>query len=102
VDEAGAIAMYLRRKKVVPEHLLQVPELCLGLELFYRAFMELSSCRQVGMGEGPIPWTAIQSWCTENGVQADQRHRVFHHVRQMDLAYLKHQADTLKTKNGGK
>lgn len=72
---------------------MNAPSLNQGLALFWRAFEQLTSCRQLGMSAGPIPWTAIRMWCEENTVVGRQRWRVFNHVRAMDNAYLKYLAD---------
>lgn len=66
------------------------PELRIDLNLFYQAFSELSSCRHIGEGEGPIPWTAIRVWCEEFRLSGQEREDVFYYVREMDLAYLKY------------
>lgn len=92
VDEAAVIEACERAGRPIPKKILDSPELALGLGLFYRAFMQLSSCRSIGMDEGPIPWTAIYTWCEENRVLNPQRRRVFNYVRCMDNAYLKYKA----------
>lgn len=74
---------------MVPKQIEQAPQLILGLDLYFDAFAELSSCRSIGMAEGPIPWTAIRAWCDENEVVGEQREKTFRIVRAMDVAYLK-------------
>jgi hypothetical protein len=88
----------------LPKAILNKPELLPGLDLFLDAFMALSSCRYLGMGEGPIPWTAIDRYCTVNEIEGSLREELFHHVRSLDGVYLKHTAKTLKkeTKSGSK
>jgi len=98
VDEARIIEMAQKQRRKIPASILNKPQLRDGLQMFYRAFMELSSCRQIGMAEGPIPWTAIQLWCNEGCLLGTQRDSVFYHVRRMDLAYMKHQSGKIKTK----
>ena len=36
--------------------------------LFIRAWHDLGTCRQVGMGVGPIPWTAVMQWAQIEGL----------------------------------
>ncbi len=36
------------------------------------AFWKLSTCRNMGMGVGPIPWTAIDSWAVRHGYDSDE------------------------------
>lgn len=61
----------------------------LGSELFYMAFMDLTSSRSLGyMSPGPIPWHAIHLYCEANGVTGEQREDVFYHVEHLDKLYL--------------
>jgi len=64
------------------------PELMPGLQLYTRAFRELSTCRQIGMGIGPIPWTAVNDWINQNDLTQDQAETLRHHIQAMDQAYL--------------
>lgn len=64
------------------------PELLPGLDWFVAAFHELSTCRSVGMGEGPIPWTAVQKYCEAMGLRGPGAHAMHHHIRAMDREYL--------------
>jgi hypothetical protein len=58
-----------------------------GLSFYTDAFRELSSCRQFGMGEGPIPFIAIAEYSRLYEVGDFEE---FHHViRVMDNRYLK-------------
>ena len=50
------------------------------------------------MGEGPIPWGAIDQWCTSLGLDDEDRDDVHYLVRQIDNAFLKHKAEANKTK----
>ena len=46
----------------VPRKIKNKPELLSGLEFYLRAFNELDSCRQIGMAQGLIPWSAINDY----------------------------------------
>jgi len=83
----------------LPPVIRDAPDLRFGLELFYTAFFELSSCRTIGMSDGPIPWLAIDEYCKRNEIGGEQRDALFHHTRAMDIAYLKHQAKQSKSKS---
>lgn len=83
----------------LPEDLENAPELLPGLELYWQAFMELSSCRTTGMGEGPIPWTAVNSWCVRHCIEDFDL--VYFHVRSMDITFLEFQAEKRKSKSAG-
>lgn len=61
----------------------------MGLELFFEAFMELHTCRG-GMNDGPIPWTAVDQYCTRHGFSDDLYEDVLYHVRAVDDAWRDH------------
>lgn len=86
----------------IPKKMAEAPELKIGLGLFYTAWRELSSCRVTGLGEGPIPWTAISEWCKANEIDGDLKSDVFYHVRGLDNEYLKWQQAKAKKERGGK
>lgn len=60
----------------------------MGSELFYMAFMDLTSSRSLGYSAGPIPWHAIHLYCEANGIVGEQREDVFYHVERLDKSYL--------------
>src|SRR5690606_27200047 len=72
----------------IPDFIKNAPELMPGLEVFLEAFWDLSTCRQIGMGLGPIPWTSVQEYCRINGGGEDFNRDIHYHVRQLDIAYL--------------
>lgn len=61
-------------------------------------YLDLTSCRSVGFGEGPIPWTAIQRYCEVNGFEGELREDVFYHVQHLDAEYLKWRSKEQGTK----
>lgn len=48
--------------------MVEKPETQEWLDYYWRAFLDLSTTRQIGMGAGPIPWTAINEWAARHGV----------------------------------
>jgi len=78
----------------LPPAIRDAPELRMGLELYYGAFWDLSTCRPLGMSEGPISWLSIDAYATARGLDAEQRDDLHHHIRAMDRAYLGHLAKT--------
>lgn len=77
----------------LPLSIQNAPDLTRGLELYYRAFFDLSTCRSGIHGtEGPIQWTAIIQWATVYGLSEEQREDLVHHIGQMDEVYLKFKA----------
>lgn len=107
--------------KGVEEHVLQIaareglpiprgvsagPELMPGLDLFFRAFVDLRTCAADG---GPVPWTAVEQWADAYDLDPDQRRALHHHTRKMDEAFLEHvgkerarrDAKAVRTRNAG-
>lgn len=72
----------------LPDALKNPPELMEGLEFFLNAFYELTTCRSMGMGLGPIPWTSIANyasmWCESEDFAKD----LHFHIRALDARYL--------------
>jgi len=73
-----------------PEAIQNAPELDFTLGLFYDAFMELSTCRPIGMDQGQIPWTAINDYCRMVDISENQADDMYYYIRMMDEVYLKH------------
>jgi hypothetical protein len=67
-----------------------------GLNLFYMAFLDLTSCRALGYAQGPIPWLAIHHYCEAHGIEDEQREDVFYHVARLDKVYLDWSAEKAK------
>jgi hypothetical protein len=55
--------------------------------LFWSAFWELSTERQIGMGMGPIPWSKIRSYFAEDGFCGGDLEWATALIRKMDNAY---------------
>jgi hypothetical protein len=91
-----------RERRPLPDAIANAPTLELGNELFYMAFSDLTSCRGMGQGfPGPIPWTAINTYCEVHGIEGEQREDVFYHVQHLDKSYLdwsakRHKSETAK------
>jgi hypothetical protein len=68
----------------LPEELASGPEIRLGLQLYWRAFWDLSSCRNA---QGVIPWRDIQYWCEASKLDDETTEEVHYHVKQMDSAF---------------
>jgi hypothetical protein len=60
-------------------------------------FWELDTCRAVGFGAGPIPWTAMVIHQQVHGYDQEVFDFLWELIRAMDGAYLKH----LSEKKGG-
>lgn len=88
--ERGIIEAAIRRRQPLPERVQNAPTLLPGLELFYIAFLELSTCRHIGFVSGPIPWTAVDAYATRHRYDDELRTELEHHIHAMDEAYLKY------------
>ena len=93
----------MQRDGADTSHLYQEDsELLPGLSVYYEAYWQLHTTRQVGMGVGPIPHTEILWFCKLREYDAETAFATEHHVRAMDNAYLEHvrKAQEPKKKNG--
>jgi len=61
-----------------------------GFEWLWEAFVVLSSCRQSGMGIGPIPWTAIQRYAEVHGFDEEETWLVHGVTRHLDDIFIRH------------
>jgi len=84
----------------LPEKIQNAPDLLLGLGLYYRAFLDLTSCRTAGYGtEGPISWKDTVQWAEKYELDEEQEEDLLYLVGQMDNAYLNHKTKKLAAAN---
>lgn len=62
------------------------PELEPGLEIFFRAWRALDTCRSIGMESGPIPWDAVDRWCARHGIHGQAADDFWTAIAAMDEA----------------
>lgn len=61
-----------------------------GLELYWTAYTELTTCRPQSMGGcPPIPWTAVATYAQIHGFDDDQLNDLVYFVRRLDDTYAK-------------
>jgi len=78
----------LERGARLPAWADEAPELLQGDEFYISAFMELSTCRQLGFGgEGQIPWTAMMIFADRYEL-GDMTDAFVEAMRALDLEYL--------------
>jgi len=82
----------------LPNAIQNAPELFLGLELHYTGFLDLTSCRSVGMGLGPIPLLSILEYCLIKGIEGEQQDDFVWFVQRLDQKYLEWSKDRGKPK----
>ena len=77
-------------------------ELQPGLAVYYEAYWQLHTTRQIGMGVGPIPHPEIIWFCKLREYDEETAATMEHHIRAMDNAYLEHVSkdQAKKLKNG--
>ena len=59
-----------------------------GFGWLWEAFLELSTCRAVGMTAGPIPWTAVREYGIDQGLTVDETYAMNCVVRHLDRMWL--------------
>lgn len=90
----------MRQRLPLPQRIQNAPELTLGLDFYYTAFLDLTTCRTQGYGtEGPISWLTINQYLNERGIEEEeQREDLFYHIQRLDAAYLDFKAKRLEAK----
>lgn len=73
----------------VPDWWDKQPRMVRGDELYLEAFWELSSCRNFGMGVGPIPWNFIVMYGEQKGLDRGMLKTFAYVIRALDEVYLK-------------
>lgn len=59
-----------------------------GMRVLMRGFSDLSTERQIGMGVGPIPWSAMLKWCEVHRIYDDARDHAIAVWRSVDVMVL--------------
>ena len=88
--EQRIIEAAVRRRQPLPDVIANAPELLLGLDSYFEAFVELSTCRELGMSSGPIPWTAVDRYAERHGYRGEGFVYLLQMIRAMDAAFLEH------------
>lgn len=82
----------------LPEKIVNAPELLPGLEMYLTAFNRLSTCRQLGMACGPIPYTAIGIYAEQQQFDEEHTDALYYFIEALDLAFLNWSAKKTETK----
>lgn len=88
--ERRIIKQCLRERSPYPDRIAGAPSLNLGLELYFDAFWDLSSCRGAGWSVMPIPWGVVRDYATTFELDEAQQEDLFYLIRVMDNAFLEH------------
>ena len=73
-----------------PQAIANAPDLWMGLELFFGAFLDLDGDRPSGWTMRPIPWAVIIDYAQAYNIVDEQREDLLYFVRAMDKAYMAH------------
>lgn len=79
----------LKNRGPIPKAIAEAPQLRVGLELYYAAFMDLVGVRS-GFGDGPIPFSAISDWARAIELDQDQTEDLHYYISTLDAAYMEH------------
>lgn len=80
----------MREGTPLPQRIQNAPQLAFGMQMYFSAFMDLTSCRQIGMSLGPIPWTAVNDYALYLGLDEEQSEDLHLFVRALDNEYMSH------------
>lgn len=86
-------------KMPLPDHIKERPKVMIGLGIYWKAFWELSTCRAIGMMEGPIPWLAMRAYAKDIGLTGLSKMRFYDIIRSMDNEYLSIRSKEAEKKN---
>lgn len=91
----------VRQRLPLPDRIANAPEVAFGLEIYYIAFMDLTSCRGTGYGtEGPISWLVINQYADAKHFEGEQHEDLFYFVQKLDMIYLDFKTKKLKESTG--
>lgn len=96
--EQSIIASCIKRRIPLPDKIANAPTINRGLEPYYIAFWELSTCRGAGFGAGPIPWTALDEYARREGWTGERYEDLVDFVRAMDRTFLAYQREQQEAK----
>lgn len=88
--EQKIITQCLRERQPFPQRIQNAPEVPFGLELYFLAYQDLSTCRPGGMGLYPVPWMAVRHYAEWMGLDEEQEEELHFFVRQLDEAWIKY------------
>jgi len=96
--EKAILDQCYKHRMPIPDKIQNAPQLLDGLDLYYTGFMDLTTCREIGMVEGPISWTNMAGYCKFHNITGEQAEDFLYFVSRMDSTYLKHCAAKVNKK----
>lgn len=102
VEEGFSLDQAVLKGRPLPEWYMEEPPTTEGDEFYLRAFNELATTRQVGLGFGPIPWDKMLAYAQVHGLEQDVTELFIYVVREMDNAFLEYEAERQKSRSADK
>jgi len=87
--EQKIIQQALRLRRPLPDEIKDAPELQFGLEIYWDAFWDLSTCRPSSFSVGAIPWSSIRDYGQTFEFDESQMETLFYVIRLMDNEFVK-------------
>jgi hypothetical protein len=88
------IQIAVKERRPIPKKIADAPDIDLGLELYFEAFLELHTCRLYE--GGPIPYAAVIEYADRFGFDDEQVDLALYLVRALDNVFLDRQAEKQK------
>jgi len=82
----------LQQGHPIPERIANAPEIKEHMRFYIEAFFDLTSERQIGFAEGPIPFFAIVNYARLLDCDAEDFADLLYFIREMDSEYLSFRA----------
>jgi len=98
--EAIIMQQALRLNAPLPDKIANVPDLNTGLEFYLEVYLDLCSDKNVGFGEGPIPWSAMNEYAKRYNIADEEFERMVSVLRAADAEVLKGKQKTAERKKG--
>lgn len=87
--EQNIVKQSKRDNKPIPAGVMNAPQLLPGLEMYLRAFFDLSTDRQIGFsGLGPVPYSSIAGYAESFGLDDSETYDFAYLIKQLDAAFL--------------
>lgn len=86
--EQKIIEQAVKNRQPIPDAIANAPVLLFGLDFYFRAFMDLNTCRATGMGRGPIPWVDLNTYADSTGLAGDDKEVFLYLLQKVDDEYL--------------
>jgi hypothetical protein len=100
--EAIIMQQALRLNAPLPDKIANMPDLNLGLDFYMEVYLDLCSDKDVGFGEGPIPWSSMDNYAKRYDIVGYEFERMVMILRSADGEILKGKQKTADRKKGKK